>query len=239
MNGALCMRKITTLLLTMVLSVSLITACTYNPFTANNHLTGSPTGAVVGGVATAGVAALLGLPKPIIVLLGLGGAGVGYYTTTLRYDSGGIIQGGGKVYRVGRYLGIYIPTDNLFEPNSTDFIPQARFILASTATVLKRYPYNRIIVSGNMAGFGRPRWDQVLSEQRAAKIAAYLWSAGIADKPGLMYVGDGDFFPIAADFTNDGIRANERIQITSYPPECPFIRADHIRAFDDFDHPNP
>lgn len=210
------------------LSLFFLTGCSYNPFISNNHTTGSPASTLVGAGVGAGGIALLGGSKPLIVLGGLGGGAVGYYVSTLRYDSGGIIQAGGQVYQVGDVVGIYIPSDKLFEPNTAEFLPQAGPILDSTATVLKRFPDNNIIISGNTSGFYRSKREQILSEKRAQRVSAYLWNKGInqfnkdsieTDRQ-LNYVGYGDYFPIAANLTNEGIRANSRIQITSYPSDC-------------------
>lgn len=205
------------------LSLSLLAGCTYNPFLMDNHTTGSPMAAGIGAGVGAGTIALLGGSKAMMVAGGLAGGAIGYYATTLRYASGGVLLAGGKVYKIGDYLGIYIPTDNLFESNTADFLPKAKPILDSTAAILKRYPNHNIIISGNTSGFYRARWEQNLSERRAQKVAAYLWNAGINhNNPRLMfdklnYAGHGDYFPVAKSLHNDGVRANSRIQITSYP----------------------
>lgn len=202
----------------LVFTVFLLTGCN------TNHPTGSATSTLIGAGAGAGSIGLLGGSKAMMVFGGLGGGAIGYYVSTLRYDSGGIIQGGGKVYRVGDMLGIYIPGDKLFEPNLAEFTPEAPAILDSVATVLKRYPNNNIIISGNTTDFYTRKWEQRLSEKRAQKVAAYLWNAGINnfknksnDTRKLTVVGYGDYFPIASKLTNAGIRENNRIQITSYP----------------------
>lgn len=210
--------------LALIFFLLFLSGCTFNPFTTNNRLTGSATGTLVGAGVGAGGVALLGGSKPLMVLGGIGGGAIGYYVTTLRYTSGGIIHAGGQVYQVGEFIGIYLPTDKMFEPNTADFLPQAGPILDSTADVLKRYPNNNIIISGNTSGFYRSRWELKLSERRAQKVAAYLWNAGInqfknqsIDMRKLNYVGYGDYLPLSSDYTNEGIRQNSRIQITSYP----------------------
>lgn len=211
-------------LLLLIFSLFYLVSCSFNPFTTNNHTTGNPAGAVIGGVAGAGGVALLGGSKPLIALTGIGGGMLGYYVTTLRYDSGGIIHAGGQVYQVGDFVGIYIPSDCLFEPNTADFLPQAGPILDSTAVVLQRFPNNNILISGNTSGFANRHWEVALSEKRAQRVAAYLWNAGInqfqersSEMRKLNYVGYGNYFPISGDETNDRIRENSRIQITSYP----------------------
>lgn len=218
------MKRIVTLVGTLTCSMALLAGCTYNPFISNNHTTGSATSTLVGAGVGAGTVGLLGGSKPLIAAGGIMGGVVGYYVSTLRYDSGGVIQATGQVYKVGDYVGIYIPTDKLFEVNTADFLPQAGPILDSAATVLERYPNNNIIISGNTSGFSRARWELKLSQKRAQRIAAYFWSTGneqfqeqsITTRR-LRYVGYGDYFPISQTYTNDGIRSNSRIQITSYP----------------------
>jgi outer membrane protein OmpA-like peptidoglycan-associated protein len=128
---------------------------------------------------------------------------------------------------VGGYIGIYIPSDILFVPNTAEFTPQAKPILDSAADILQRYPNNNILISGNTSGFGQARWEQHLSEKRAQRVAAYLWNAGVSQFKGntnntrkFQTVGNGDYLPIASDLTNKGIRENSRIQITSYPSDC-------------------
>lgn len=206
----------------------LMTGCTYNPFVADNQTTGSVEGAVIGAGAGAGLAAYGSASKPWLWVAGIAGGAAGYYVTTLRYESGGIIQDGGTVYKIGDLIGIYIPTDNLFEPNTAILLPKATAVLESAATILRRTPDNNIIISGNTSGFYRARWEQHISEQRAQKVAAYLWNAGINNFTSeqmekmrkLAYVGYGDFFPIANHYENTGIRANSRVQIISYPDSC-------------------
>src|SRR5690349_290381 len=97
--------------LLLTLTLPWLAGCTYNPFTLNNHTTGDPFATGIGAGIGAGTIALLGGSKAGIVAGGIAGGAIGYYITTLRYASGGVIQGGGKVYKIGDYLGIYIPTD--------------------------------------------------------------------------------------------------------------------------------
>lgn len=220
------MKKEVKISLTLIFILFFLSSCSYNPFYKNNTTTGSAAGAVIGAGAAGGSVALLGGSKPLIALSSLGGGALGYYMTTLRYEAGPIYYAGGQVYKLGNFVGIYIPSDKLFEANTADFLPQAPLILCSAETILKRYPNNNIMVSGSTSGFANERWELSLSEARAQKVAAYLWKSGIngfmgenIDTRRLNYVGYGDFFPIAHDYTNKSIRQNSRIQITSYPSD--------------------
>lgn len=211
----------TMLALTFMLALS---SCTLNPFTTDNKLTGSAGSTAVGAGIGAGVAWLVGASKPIIIGAGLGGAAVGYYVSTLRFASGGVIKGGGQVFAMGDYVAIEIPTDQLFEPNTAELLDDAGVLLDSAAEVLRRYPNDNIIISANTSGFGSAKFEHKLSEDRARQVSAYLWAHGINDFQNqsmttrkLTYVGYGNYFPIANNIRNDSIRQNSRIQITGYP----------------------
>jgi outer membrane protein OmpA-like peptidoglycan-associated protein len=215
-----------------------VTACSYNPFNNSDHLTGSPVGTGVGAIAGGGTAAAMGASKPMIGLAGLVGAGIGYYVTSLRFDSAGIIQAGGQVYTLGDYATIEIPSDKLFETNSSDLLPQADPILKSAVTILNRYACNNIMISGNTSGFGSSRFEHQLSEDRARQVAGFLWVNGISgfkpqsiDSRKLTYAGYGNYFPVANSITNSGIRANSRIQITAYPTKDQLLMNKKQRAF--------
>ncbi len=245
-NGMYIFKSKLTLVSFLMIS---LTACSYNPFNGSDHLTGSPVGAGVGAIAAGGTAAALGVSyKPTLALVALAGAGIGYYATTLRFDSAGIIQGGGQVYTLGDYATIEIPSDRLFETNSSDFTPEADAILKSAVTVLNRYSCNNIMISGNTSGFGSARFEHKLSEDRARQVSGFLWANGITEyKPQsndtrkLTYVGYGNYFPVSNNITNSGVRSNSRIQITAYPTNDQLLITKKQQAFNnmgEYDEPH-
>lgn len=229
------MKKANTLA-TLVFSLLLLSGCNSNP--SDKQLAGTGIGAAVG----AGTAALLGGSKNALIASGVAGGAIGYYLGGLQYTSNNITTACGQVYRVGDLIGINIPSDQLFLPNTAEFTPQAEPILDSVGDILNRYPNNNILISGNTSGFDRPKREQELSEKRAQKVAFYLWNTGISqykepcletkDSDGLKkltYVGYGDYLPIASTETLHGLRQNSRIQITSYPTNVD-LRMDKRRA---------
>lgn len=211
-------------ILSLIFTLLALAGCSYNPFVRNNQSGGSLTGTAIGAGIGAGTAALLEAPKPVVGLAGIIGGGIGYYTTSLRYASSGIIHAGGITYQIGCYVTIVISSDKLFDTNSDEFLPGIAPILNSIVAVIRRYPENNIMISGNTSGFGPQGYEQNLSEARARRLAAYLWSRGISGFSGtslqlrrLIYVGYGNYFPIANSIRSTGIRANSRMQITLFP----------------------
>lgn len=224
----------------ITLSAFLLSSCTFNPFTTNNQLTGTATGTAVGAGIGVGSAALItqsAKPGPLIAG-GLIGAAVGYYVSSLRFASGGVIQGGGQVFTLGDYVSINIPTDRIFDSNSDELLDDSGPVLDSAVAVLKRYPDNNIMVTGSTSGFGLTKFELKLSEDRARQVAAYLWAHGIGEfksyslsRRKLSYTGYGDFFPIANNIRNDSIRQNSRIQITAYPSKAQLGLTKRQRVF--------
>jgi outer membrane protein OmpA-like peptidoglycan-associated protein len=227
-------RKNAQIIFTFLCSLLLLVSCTYNPLSNHNELTGSATGTAMGAGIGAGSMYLLNAPHALIAAAGLGGASMGYYVTSLRFASGGVIQAGGVVYTLGDYVMIEIPSDKLFDVNTAEIEPGAEPILNSAIAVLNRYPSNHILISGSTSGMGRTRYELELSESRARQVAAYFWGNGINGFRNngqdlhlrkLIYTGYGDYFPIASPMTAAGIRQNNRIQITGFP-SCVQLRLD-------------
>lgn len=208
----------------VLFSLCVVSSCTYNPFSTQNRLTGNPAAPLLGAGIGAGGFALLGAPRQLIMLGGVGGGALGYYVSTLRYDAGGIVAVGGQVYQIGDYLGIDIPTDYLFEENSSRLLSNGSSVLDSVVDVLNRYGNRSILVAGHTSGFDRPGRERRLSKARAKVVVDYLRESGInafeessINLRKIDYVGYGDRFPIANHFQNDSIRQNSHILISAYP----------------------
>lgn len=212
--------------ITFVLALTL-SACSYNPLSDSNHNTGSPAAAAAGGAIGLGAAAATGLEYwPALAAATIGGAGIGYYVSSLRFSASGVVHSGGQVYALGDYVTIEIPADKIFDTNSADLLPEAEPILLSARDVINRYCCQSILISGNTSGFATTRYERKLSEARASVVASFLWANGVngfqknsTETRKLDYVGYGNYFPIAHNLNNDSLRSNSRIQITMYPTE--------------------
>ena len=224
------LKRCFTWLLPLALACSLSNCSFKNP---TGGLAGTAAGAGIGG----GIAALLGASKPLIGLAAVAGGSLGYYVTTLTFDSGGVTKAGGQVFKEGEYVTIEIPSDRLFETNTADLLPEAAPILDSAAAVLERNQDSNILISGNTSGFGTSHLEHKLSEARARQVAAYLWAHNVSafrsdnlTPRKLTYVGYGDYFPIANNLKNDSIRSNSRIQITAYPTNLQLCKDEKVFA---------
>jgi outer membrane protein OmpA-like peptidoglycan-associated protein len=216
------MERNITLKIFILLLCALFTASGCAPIAEGDTIPtkGTLLGAGVGGVGGAGVAAALHGTPAVIGIAGVTGATLGYYLSTQRFAARGIVKARGKVYTMGDYLIIDLPTDNLFDTNTADFYDNTDEELQSVVSILGRLPKHNIIISGNTSGFGSVQFQNNLSQQRASKVASYLWLNGINDvsRPRtLIYVGYGNSYPIATDLRLSGLRANSRIQIVAYP----------------------
>lgn len=190
-------------------------------------VTYTATGAIAGAGVGAGLGTLTGSHTASIVVGSLVGGSIGYYFASERAAAANILKAGGAVYSIGERVTIAVPTYKLFETNTDRFLPRAEPVLDSIAAILKRYPDDDVIISGNTNGFGLSHTQKVLSLNQAKQIAGFLWAQGINsfaedishEQEGrhLSYVGYADRFPIANDITATGIEANYRIQITAYP----------------------
>lgn len=81
---------------------------------------------------------------------------------------------------------------------------------------LKQYPDRQVIVEGNTDTTGTPEVNQIISQQRAEAVRAYLVSAGI---PGRQIVarGLGSAFPVASNNTEIGREQNRRVDVVIEP----------------------
>jgi len=220
------------------LSVIGLVSCSYNPFNRNNHLTGDAVGTAAGGLAGFSIASAAGASDAVIGLSTFGGASIGYYMTTLRFAAAGVYEAGGQVFTLGDYVTIEIPAARVFDSNSTYLLPEGKDALRSAAKVLARFNCQNVLVSGNSSGFGTSKLEKKMTTERAKVASQFLWSNGVSsflhttNQPrNLTYVGYGNYFPVANDITNEGLRANSRIQITAYPSKDQLLINEKKQAF--------
>ena len=99
----------------------------------------------------------------------------------------------------------------LFSSGSADLIPSSYVELNDLAAQLKKQTSIRIKVSGHTDNQGTSSTNMILSEGRAKAVVQYLESQGIASDR-MTFEGLGETKPVASNDTEDGRRANRRVE---------------------------
>lgn len=101
--------------------------------------------------------------------------------------------------------------DIQFEINNDEIQREDLERLAVVGTFLKKYPDTNAVVEGHTDNVGTPEANQILSRNRAESVMNYLVSEQRVASNRISAVGYGDTRPIADNSTEDGKRANRRI----------------------------
>ncbi len=78
---------------------------------------------------------------------------------------------------------------------------------------VKKYPGYKISIEGHTDNIGTEKYNQGLSERRAAAVKEYLLKQGVTDGARLRTVGHGESQPIATNSTEEGRFKNRRVEI--------------------------
>jgi outer membrane protein OmpA-like peptidoglycan-associated protein len=135
-----------------------------------------------------------------------------------RRDLEQILASKGRVAREGDMLRASVSSDVLFESGSARLQPGADAELAQIAEVLKRQPGTSLEVTAHTDNRGTERYNQELSERRAATIRDSLVKSGV-DASRIRTRGEGEHEPIATNDTATGRATNRRVDITIRPDE--------------------
>ena len=106
---------------------------------------------------------------------------------------------------------VVLPTV-LFKKGEPELLPEASPALDELAATLRARPGLRLRVAGHTDRIGEPGKNQLLSEQRAAAVKAYLVKAGIGPER-LETVGYGDTRPL---YPSPDVR-NRRVEVSEVP----------------------
>jgi len=85
--------------------------------------------------------------------------------------------------------------------------------LQKAVAFVKKYPGYKISVEGHTDNIGSEKYNQRLSERRAAAVNEYLLKHGVADGARMRSVGYGKSKPIADNSTEKGRFENRRVEI--------------------------
>ena len=208
------MKKVLAIILLSLLS---IVSCT-TAADGTRKVSKTGVGAGIGAAAGAVIGQAIGKDTKGTLIGTAGGAAVGAAIGNIfdrqEKELKDKLKGTGvEVRRTGEgEIKLTAPENITFDLNSYVVKPQFRGTLDSVATVLKTYPDSTIIVSGHTDTSGNDAINNPLSVNRAASVASYLQSQGIASSR-MTYRGYGSKMPTASNATEAGRAQNRRVEI--------------------------
>ena len=85
--------------------------------------------------------------------------------------------------------------------------------LQKAVDFVKKYPGYQVSIEGHTDSIGTDKYNQALSERRAAAVKAYLLKQGVVDSQKIKSVGYGESRPIASNKTKEGRFENRRVEV--------------------------
>ncbi|WP_299693120.1 OmpA family protein [uncultured Vibrio sp.] len=104
-------------------------------------------------------------------------------------------------------------SQEMFATNSAELSADGKAALQPLVEVLKTHPQSSVIVVGHTDSVGKEDYNMMISEKRAAAVAAYIEGQGIeADR--ISASGEGEANPVASNDTAEGRAQNRRVEAT-------------------------
>ncbi len=201
-----------------------VTACTTDPYTGQQHVNRTAVGIAAGAIGGYLLGDLVGGHNDRteqLVGAGIGaiaGGAVGAYMDQQEADLRRQTAGTGvDVLRQGDDLILRMPSSVTFDVDRWDVKPQFYGVLDDVGRTLSSYNQTYIDVLGHTDTTGSNEHNQVLSEHRAASVADYLASHGVAHAR-MATRGFGETAPLYnPDDTDTKRAANRRVEIKIVP----------------------
>ncbi len=206
--------KLLKLSLVLVMSLCIISSCANWSKTAKGGAIGTAGGAAVGAgvgklAGNTAVGAIMGA-----AIGGVAGASIGAYMDKQANEMRDDLEGA-SIERVGEGIKITFESGILFDVDKTDLKPVAKQNIAELSETLKKYDDTNILIEGHTDDTGAEQYNQTLSERRAASVADYLNSLGVA-KSRVTTTGYGELQPIAENTSTSGREQNRRVEIAIF-----------------------
>lgn len=205
-------------------SLLVLSGCSTDPYTGEQKVANTTTGALIGGAVGAGIGvlsssksdrgkgALIGATSGAVL-----GGGVGLYMDNQEAKLRDKLRNSGvSVTRSGDSIILNMPNNVTFDTNSSTLKPMGTQTLTSVALVLKEYSKTAINIVGHTDSTGSNAVNQTLSLNRANSVANLLIQQGITANRMYAY-GAGSSQPIASNSTDTGRAQNRRVEITLSP----------------------
>ncbi len=106
----------------------------------------------------------------------------------------------------------------LFGTEKYDLSENSKTTIKDLAVILNKYPDTDLTIQGHTDSRGTEVYNQTLSEKRAASVADFLKSQGVASQR-ITSVGYGETQPVATNETLEGRSENRRVSFVILPNE--------------------
>lgn len=107
--------------------------------------------------------------------------------------------------------------DVLFETGKADLKSAATANLSKLSGFLTQYPDRSLVIEGHTDSIGSDSYNQVLSQNRADSVKAFLLNQGIASNRITAY-GKGESSPVASNDDSSGRQMNRRVEVIIATP---------------------
>lgn len=210
------------ILLTLSLAALLAACATTDPYTGEERMSRTGSGAAVGAAAGAVIGAISGGDRLERAAIGAGigaltGAAVGNYMDRQEAVLREQLRGTGvSVIRRGDRIILSMPGNVTFATDSSDLRSEFFAVLDSVALVVEEYEQTVLVVDGHTDSTGPNSYNQRLSEARAQTVADYLINRGIRPVR-IEASGYGEDYPVASNGSAEGRRQNRRVELTLIP----------------------
>lgn len=202
------------------LSVLALSACTdpsYVNSSGDDPRRQTKSGAIIGGILGAGLAAATDNNPAIGAAVGAGvGALIGNELDQQEADLRAQLDEDVRIENTGDRLILTMPQDILFGVDSFDVSYALQDDLAKVARSLEAYPNSTVQILGHTDNTGSASHNQTLSERRANAVADVLLDNGIPFSR-IETIGRGEDQPIASNLDEEGRRQNRRVEIVILP----------------------
>lgn len=195
-----------------------------DPYTGETQVNNTTKGVGIGAVTGAVAGALLaGNPTKGAIIGGavgaLAGGGIGHYMDTQETELRQTLVGSGvQVSRQGDNVQLIMPGNITFETGSALINASFYSVLNSVAKVINKYDSTVVDITGHTDNTGTAQRNQVLSQERADSVMAYLSGQGVA-RYRIHAFGVGFSQPIASNATEQGRAQNRRVEILLRPTQ--------------------
>ena len=206
-----------TVLATIVLGATTLSACSTLNSKERGAVIGSAAGAAIGGAVgskngSTSRGVLIGA-----VVGGAAGAIIGHQMDQQAKELDQNIAGA-RVERVGEGIQVTFESGLLYDFDSDVVKPAAQTNLRELARSLTKYPDSELLIVGHTDSKGEDAYNMRLSERRAAAAMNFLAQQGV-DRSRIRVSGRGEEEPVAANDSEAGQQQNRRVEVAIYANE--------------------